>query len=324
MRIVLALQTESLSAQGFESIESTESAQWILSKSLLASPEQLRQFMRLAHQMHVMAHLCIAECLENCLASPMSPREIHHDFEFPSWTEENRVLLGFWHVWCLNELKIAVREGHLRWSEEDIALVQRARAYTFPAYPNSVYQGITAPRWLWRQANPDLSEAEFWPDGMSDILPIPRLARAAEFGWKCQDTPAPAAIEQDWVDFIEYHPPKPNPPPAMVHQPQAPISSSDSSDNEYELCSDPQSKARRPEDGDSEVETYSSEGTDTDSVQTESTQAPPVSSLRKSTPLSANSSGMLLAPGGPPSTASSRQNGRISTPELWGGKSGGI
>ncbi|KAL5357188.1 hypothetical protein BJX96DRAFT_144030 [Aspergillus floccosus] len=294
MRIVLAMQTRSLSAQRYESIESTQSAQWILSESLVASPEQLRQFVRLSHRIHVMAHLCIAECLENCLASPISPREIPLNLEGPSWTEENRVLLGLWHVWCLNGLKIAAREGHLRWSEEDIALVQRAGVYRFPAYPNSVYQGITASRWLWRQANPGLSEADFWPDGTPDILPLPRLAHSAEFGWKCQEPSTPAAIEQDWMGCIEYHPPKPNPPPVMVHRPEAQIWSSDSSDDDYEFDSESPSEEDASEDGDSEAEAsgsegsdtdseaepLSSEGSDSDSAPSESTQAPPVSSLR--------------------------------------------
>lgn len=96
-----------------------------------ASPTQLRNLVCLSHHIHVLAHICIEHCIHKCLESPLGRRDYPRGFEIPSWTEEQRTILGFWYVMFWNQLKIQGSKGSLIWSPDQLR--QLARQH-FPGY----------------------------------------------------------------------------------------------------------------------------------------------------------------------------------------------
>jgi hypothetical protein len=90
---------------------------------------QLRGFVRLCHHVHVLAHMTIKSCIQRCLDSPLGQRHYPEGFEDPTWTEEQRMLLGFWRFVYWNQLKSNRCKNLLQWSSTDLFVLNTWMPY---------------------------------------------------------------------------------------------------------------------------------------------------------------------------------------------------
>ncbi|RHZ48191.1 uncharacterized protein CDV56_101469 [Aspergillus thermomutatus] len=162
---------------------------------IIASSTHLRKFVRLAHHIHVLAHLCIESSIQQCLKSPLGQRQYPRGFEIPTWTEEQRTVLAFWRVMFWNELKIKGSMGSLGWSPGDLRRLASSGAYQHFTSNAMVYEAFTA---LFFIARFPLVESSLDPSQPLSQHPfkLPRVPHEKEFSWVCEPPPSSRAITQ--------------------------------------------------------------------------------------------------------------------------------
>lgn len=74
----------------------------------------LRKFVHLAHRIHVLAHLCLDQCLQRC-------RDLGKEVGPPSWAEEQRTIQSFWRLQVFYEVKTAWLQGRFNWEASDLS-----------------------------------------------------------------------------------------------------------------------------------------------------------------------------------------------------------
>lgn len=278
MRQVLALRTGTYSYSSYAEAQNSRVNQFQLSRKIIATPEQLRSFVKLSHRIHVLAHLCIDRCLQRCLESPLGQREYPVGFRFPTWTEEQRSILSFWRVLFFNELKLEGLKGHLDWSPRELEELRIHGPYQHFAPTTPIFQARTALRFICEQINPEGSEEEF-SDGASQPFQLPKLPEGTEFGWTCQPPPSLWAVNQGWNPADPPPEPKPTPKPETRPMSERRVASDTDSDDEelYSNRSSEQLESEEPESDESESDESESEepGSDkSDSERLESRPAP--------------------------------------------------
>ncbi|KAL2809647.1 hypothetical protein BJX63DRAFT_435023 [Aspergillus granulosus] len=227
MTQVLALQTNSsplasyaearVCGKGFKWYRPTNTP------TVAATSDQLRRFVSLAHHVHILAHLCIEDCIRNCLACSLSKnkgqRNFPLDFKTPTWIEEQRALLCFWRVLFLSELKRARHDGELdHWSVEDLRSLELTSVTThlssglglnadLARVSSHRLQVLTAYWFAWTWTNRGYPEEEFWKKGaLREALELPPLPEGMKFGckWACRDHPGCCGdVEQGWERDLE-------------------------------------------------------------------------------------------------------------------------
>ncbi|KAJ5749138.1 uncharacterized protein N7511_010834 [Penicillium nucicola] len=140
--------------------------------------------------------MTIESCLQRCLKSPLGQREIPAGFEDPTWTEEQRMLLGFWRFVYWNQLKKDTKNNRLRWFRPDLETLEHWRPYDdCPAALGK--QAYTALFYIEDIIAPGVFKSEF--DALhSESLELPPLLPEKEFGWKCRPASSSLAITQHW------------------------------------------------------------------------------------------------------------------------------
>lgn len=155
----------------------------------------MRRFVKLAHHIHVLAHLCMERCIQTCLLGPLGHRQFPEAFELPTWTEEQRTILAFWRLFFYNQLKIEGLKGSLKWSPNELQRLASEVAYHQFLSHVQTYQVLMALFFLEQLGLPELSR------GPSESLSphpfqLPDLSERKEFGWICQPPPSSQAIIQ--------------------------------------------------------------------------------------------------------------------------------
>lgn len=102
-----------------------------LFENLSGALSQIKWLIRLAHHINIFSRLNIEQCLKRCLQGPLGQREYPPGFETPSWTEEQRSLLGFWRAIFLNQLRKASLGGSLRWPTHTIEYLHSSSQFAF-------------------------------------------------------------------------------------------------------------------------------------------------------------------------------------------------
>ncbi|KAB8235686.1 uncharacterized protein BDW43DRAFT_298733 [Aspergillus alliaceus] len=168
-----------------------------LSQNIIATPAQLRNFARLSHSIHVLAHLYIDRCLQRCLNSPLLQRGYPMGFRDPTWTEEQRMIPPFWRVVFFNELKLEGLRSHLDWSPIDLEQLRDHGPYRQFGGLTPRFQASTALRYILEEMNPEGSEEEFSGD-TGQPFELPKLPMGMEFGLAGQPPPSLRAVNQGW------------------------------------------------------------------------------------------------------------------------------
>lgn len=127
MRSVLQIRTQSFFCQNWDEAPTfpLDHRQGFDPISPAISPSILRKFISLAHQIHILTHLCLDRCLERCKSRLGELSEVS-SWESASYPEEHRLLLGFWLLQYFFELKMARLKGRLHWTAEDLGDLQHA------------------------------------------------------------------------------------------------------------------------------------------------------------------------------------------------------
>lgn len=115
MRMVLYIRAGKLKTRKWEDVSRLP-----LSRTLRLPIPLLRRFVRLAHRVHVLSHLCLERCLQRC-------RALGKEVGPPSWAEEQRAILSFWRVQYFYELKIGRLKGRLNWKPNELATLATDR-----------------------------------------------------------------------------------------------------------------------------------------------------------------------------------------------------
>ncbi|RAH76508.1 hypothetical protein BO86DRAFT_443396 [Aspergillus japonicus CBS 114.51] len=159
---------------------------------VVATADIVREFVRFAHQVHLLAHWCLDSCLEHCLSRPLlARRQYSPTFRQPTWTEEQRTILAVWrHVWY-QSLQRAGRQGSLEWSPADLDRLATVTPFEYPIPSSGIYQVLTVIDFLARHAAAGSDSTT----GLGLVLPdIPAHLR---FGWPCAPAPYASALAQD-------------------------------------------------------------------------------------------------------------------------------
>ncbi|KAB8229454.1 uncharacterized protein BDW43DRAFT_288045 [Aspergillus alliaceus] len=197
MRQVLAIRTGTYSYSSYVQARRSRVDASQLCTKIISTPEQLRSFVKLAHKIHVLAHLCIDRCLQRCLESPLGLKEYPMGFRFPTWTEEQRTILSFWRVLFFNALKTEGHKGNLDWSPRELKKLRIHGPYQQFVPLTPIFQARTALRYIYEEINPEGSEDDFSRD-TGQLFQLPKLPEAMEFGWTCQPPPSLWAVNQGW------------------------------------------------------------------------------------------------------------------------------
>jgi hypothetical protein len=156
----------------------------------------IRWLVGLAHHVHVHAHLYIEICMQKCLQSRLGDRNYPEGFEIPTWTEEQRSLLGFWRLVFLNQLRKEAHKGSLRWPPQAIdSLESGARYYEFSSLSRTM-QTTMALDYLTGYHSALKSQR---PLINSRVFRLPPIPGEREFGWHCQPLPTWQAVSQGQV-----------------------------------------------------------------------------------------------------------------------------
>ncbi|KAL2020403.1 hypothetical protein VTK56DRAFT_8446 [Thermocarpiscus australiensis] len=121
--------------------------------SAAATPALLRRFVALAHEIHVLAHACLENYIDRCLAlRPARLRDPNFRYpgtgtawlarpegepyevpaqEPPSWIEEQRVLRDMWLAQVFYETQLARLKGRLGWTEGEMRVLEGLSAVDF-------------------------------------------------------------------------------------------------------------------------------------------------------------------------------------------------
>ncbi|KGO63594.1 hypothetical protein PITC_049760 [Penicillium italicum] len=138
----------------------------------------------------------IVSCIQRCLQSPLGQRQYPNNFDFPTWTEEQRMVLAFWRVIFYNELTKEAIKGSLPWPAEDIERLFSENRRRFRDGPIKSWQPLTALLYIEDIASAGKSSKEV--EGDLKSFQVPPLPKEAEFACKCQPAPSWRAITQGW------------------------------------------------------------------------------------------------------------------------------
>ncbi|RAL02203.1 uncharacterized protein BO80DRAFT_42216 [Aspergillus ibericus CBS 121593] len=185
-------------------------------------PPLLRKLVGLAHRVHALAHLCLNRCLRRC-ESVLCPGA-----SSPSWTEEQRAILGFWHVQFFYELKTGACKARLNWPASDLASLRTSTPSTFRfRKPVQCEQAWTAIE-LINELSGQHPATPAWTCPPHRFQ-LPQPPRASEFGWDCPPAPSPQALapnrrpRERASDRAPMPPPLPGPGPrASTRAPATP------------------------------------------------------------------------------------------------------
>lgn len=152
----------------------------------VASPRLLHRFVRLAHNIHVLSHTMIEQCLQTCKASQpfpwSSPDKPDQVLGHPTWTEEQRAILAIWRLQFYYELKLAQIGRRLDWRESDLRRLQSDTLDSFYRPGMALQQALTA-----RDFVRDLKACSAGHSTQEFELPI--SAEGTEFMCLCQPQP---------------------------------------------------------------------------------------------------------------------------------------
>ncbi|KNG84858.1 hypothetical protein ANOM_007654 [Aspergillus nomiae NRRL 13137] len=259
MRQVLDLYT---GIYPYSSFEQAQTDILLLTKKITSTPEQLRKFVALSHRIHVLAHLCIERCLQRCLRSPLGQRQYPEWFYFPTWTEEQRMILSFWRLLFYNKLRIEGRKGHLAWRSIDLAQLLPHRSYQHFTTDTAQFQAMTVWRFICEQINPEASEEEFWKGSEPlRLFELPKPPEGTEFGWTCQPPPSLWAVTQGWNPD---DPRLPEPRSFVTHRPRLRVLGSYSDSEDEDLYLSNASEGEESQSDESESDEDESDGGDSD------------------------------------------------------------
>ncbi|KAJ5293822.1 hypothetical protein N7508_008643 [Penicillium antarcticum] len=147
--------------------------------------------------------MAIESCIQRCLKSPLGQRRFPEGFEDPTWTEEQRMLLGFWRFMYWNQLKTDMKRGLLRWTRLDLAKLERWLPYEdSPAVFGK--QAYTALFYIEDLIAPGAPKRKL-PALHIKSFELLELPKEKEFGWKCQPAPSSLAITQHWQPGEKFH-----------------------------------------------------------------------------------------------------------------------
>ncbi|KAJ5113937.1 hypothetical protein N7456_002471 [Penicillium angulare] len=153
---------------------------------------QLKWFVQLAHQVHVHAHLSIEMCIQRCLQSPLGQQKHPENFETPSWTEEQRSLIGFWRLIFLNQLRINGQKRSLKWTAQVMySLNDGGLNYNHP-FTHTI-QTLMALDYI---TGFFLLSQEEKQNVSSNPLNLPPIPKDREFGFDCQSPPSWQSVNQ--------------------------------------------------------------------------------------------------------------------------------
>ncbi|ROW10133.1 hypothetical protein VMCG_02019 [Cytospora schulzeri] len=126
MRAVLQIRTRTFRCRSWNEAPEfpIKEYQGLYPISPKASPRLLRMFVGLAHKLHLLTHSCLDSCLDRCRPRFALPERSCLDSY--SYTEEQRLVLGFWFLQYFFEIKVGRLRGRLDWGSEDLVLVQSA------------------------------------------------------------------------------------------------------------------------------------------------------------------------------------------------------
>ncbi|RAH65905.1 uncharacterized protein BO66DRAFT_193341 [Aspergillus aculeatinus CBS 121060] len=190
MRAVLSLRAGTSSCRGYFDAMDCLADKFEPWPPVVATADIVRDFVRLAHQVHLLAHWSLDTCLQHCLSRPqLSRRQYCPTFRQPTWTEEQRTILAFWrHVWY-QSLRLAGRQGLLEWSPADLDRLATVTPWEYPIPSSGIYQVLIVIDFLSRHA------AAGSDTGTNLLLPdIPAQFR---FGWACAPAPYASALAQE-------------------------------------------------------------------------------------------------------------------------------
>lgn len=166
--------------------------------SISGTPPEMRCLIRLAHHVHVHTHLFIEACMQKCLQSSLGDREYTDGFQNPTWSEEQRALLGFWQLVFLNKLREKLEDGSLKWPADLRASLEGgSEFYGSQSYGLSTIcramQIMMALDYLTNFYSVSKSEQALLSSNTSTL---PSLLMERTFCWNCQHSPSPEAISQ--------------------------------------------------------------------------------------------------------------------------------
>ena len=166
--------------------------------SVSGTASEMRWLIRLAHHVHIHAHLLIEACMQRCLKSSLGDRGYDDGFKNPTWSEEQRALLGFWQLIFVNKLRGKLHDGSLKWSASlKASLEGGSQFYGSQSYGLSTIcramQMTMALDYLTNIYSVSKSERALLD---SKTFKLPSLPREKRSGWNCQHSPSPEAISQ--------------------------------------------------------------------------------------------------------------------------------
>lgn len=162
------------------------------------TPSEMRWLIRLAYHVHVHAHLLIKGCMQKCLKSSLGDRECDDRFKNPTWSEEQRALLGFWQLLFVNVMREKLHDGSLNWPASLKDSLEGGSQF----YGSQSYGLITVCRAMQMMMALDyLKNIYSVPKSEqgslnSKTFKLPPLPSDKRFGWNCQHSPSPEAISQ--------------------------------------------------------------------------------------------------------------------------------
>ncbi|KAF5854798.1 hypothetical protein ETB97_011374 [Aspergillus alliaceus] len=265
MRQVLALRTGTYSYASYAQARRSRWRRSQLSQKVIATPAQLRTFVKLSHRIHILAHLCIERCLQRCLNSPLGQREYPIGFRDPTWTEEQRTILSFWRVVFFNELKLEGLRGHLDWTPRELEQLQNHGPYQQFAGLTPRFQASTALRYIYEEMNPEGSEEEFSSD-TGRPFQLPMLPKNIEFAWTCEPPPSLWAVNQGWDTPDQPPESTATPKPQTRRIPERIVASDTDSHNQelYSNQSNEQSGSEESETDETDIDEYESDDLDSE------------------------------------------------------------
>jgi hypothetical protein len=168
----------------------------LLLPNVSGTSSDIRWLVGLAHHVHIHTHLYIEICMQRCLQSRLGDRKFPELFEIPTWTEEQRSLLGFWRFVFLNQLRREVEKGSLKWPPRAIYSLMRER---FLERGTLDYEYSSLSRRMQTTMARDylagiVGSQKHWI--ILKELILPPIPREREFGWHCQPPPTWQAISQ--------------------------------------------------------------------------------------------------------------------------------
>ncbi|KAJ5751578.1 hypothetical protein N7520_008495 [Penicillium odoratum] len=161
--------------------------------SVSATSSDMRWLVRLAHHVHNHAHLYIEVCMQRCLQSRLGDRNYSEGFKIPTWTEEQRGLLGFWRLIFVNQLREESQKGSLRWPPQTIDSLKGGMRRYGRSSLFCTMQTTMALDYLTGYYSAPKSQL---PSINSMVLRLPPVPAQREFGWHCQPLPTWQAISQ--------------------------------------------------------------------------------------------------------------------------------